>query len=91
MYEAPTLKDGCELLQRKKEEYAEDRLKAKKLIEEFQKKTPKQASHIGTEGFSIINSKELLLERFAAADAATTKSLDIISDWRTARFLLFTF
>lgn len=29
------------------------------------------------------------MERFSAADAATTKNLDIISDWPTARFLLF--
>jgi sugar-specific transcriptional regulator TrmB len=91
MYEATALKDGCALLlQRKKEEYTEAKLKAKELVEEFQKKTPKQASQIGTEGFSIINSKELLLERFSAADASTTKSLDIISDWSTVRFLLFT-
>lgn len=41
MYEATALKDGCSLLlQRKKEEYTEAKLKAKELIEEFQKKPP---------------------------------------------------
>lgn len=88
MYEATPLKEGCALLlQRKKEEYIEAKEKSQSLIEEFNKQTIKVTG--GTENFSVISSKELLVERFAAADAATKTRLDIISDWVTLSFLLF--
>jgi sugar-specific transcriptional regulator TrmB len=87
MYEATPVKEGCMLLlQSKREEYLEAQEKSQLLIQEFSERTYRVK---GAENFSLINSEELLLERFAVADEATKKSLDIISDWATLAVLLF--
>lgn len=86
-YEATPLKEGCMLLlQSKQQEYLEAKEKSQLLVQEFSERTPRK---VGAENFSLINSRELLLERFAAADESTKKSLDIISDWETLAFLVF--
>lgn len=87
VYEATPLKEGCMvLLQGKRQEYLDAKEKSQLLIQEFSERIPRSK---GGENFSLINSKELLLERFAAADESTKKSLDIISDWPTLSVLLF--
>jgi sugar-specific transcriptional regulator TrmB len=89
IYEPTPLKDACTLLlQRKKEEYNEAQEKSMTLIKEFNERTQIIIGESGTEHFVIINSKELLLEKFREADVATEKSVDIISDWHTIRGLL---
>jgi len=85
-YEAIPLKEGCMiLLEGKRQEYFEAKEQSQLLIQEFNEHNHKVK---GAENFSLINSKELLLERFAAADESTKKSLDIISDWVTLVFLV---
>lgn len=89
-YEATSLKEGCDiLLKRKKIQYLEAEQRSQSLIEEFNQQKHNAASESGAENFSLINSKELLFERFAAADETTKKSLDIISDWVTLKPLFF--
>lgn len=90
LYEPTSLKEACMLLlQRKKDEYTEAHERSNTLIKEFNERTQIVIGESGTESFSIINSKELLLEKFKEADAATKVSVDIISDWHTIRPLLF--
>lgn len=90
IYEATPLKNACTLLlQRKKEDYAEAQEKSITLIKEFSEGSQVVIGESGTESFSIINSKELLLEKFREADANVKTSFDIISDWNTIRPLLF--
>lgn len=85
-YEATPLKEGCTLLlEGKRQEYFEAKEQSQRLIQEFNERTHKVKS---AENFSLINSKELLLERFGAADESTKKSLDIISDWATLAVLV---
>ena len=85
-YEATSLKEGCMLLlEGKRKEYFEAKEQSQRLIQEFNERTHKVK---GAENFSLINSKELLLERFAAADESAKKSLDIISDWATLAVLV---
>jgi len=89
IYEPTPLKDACTLLlQKKKEEYSEASERSLTLIKEFNEQTQIVIGESGTEHFSIINSRELLLEKFRAADIATEKSVDLISDWQTIRGLL---
>ncbi|HSV49082.1 MAG TPA: helix-turn-helix domain-containing protein [Candidatus Acidoferrales bacterium] len=89
MYEATPLKEGCDiLLKRKKSQYLEAEKRSQSLIEEFNQQKHNE-SDSGAENFSLINSKELLFERFAAADETTKKTLDIISDWITLKPLFF--
>jgi sugar-specific transcriptional regulator TrmB len=85
-YEATPLKEGCMLLlEGRRQEYFEAKEQSQLLIQELNERTHRVK---GAENFSLINSKELLLERFAAADESTKKSLDIISDWDTLAFLV---
>ena len=85
-YEASPLKDGCMLLlEGKRQEYFEAKEQSQLLIQELNESAHRVK---GAENFSLINSKELLLERFAAADESTKKSLDIISDWATLAVLV---
>jgi sugar-specific transcriptional regulator TrmB len=90
MYEATPLREGCDiLLKRKKCEYLEAEQKSQSMIEEFNEQKHNSVSESGAENFSLINSKDLLFERFAKADENTKKSIDIISDWVTLKPLLF--
>jgi sugar-specific transcriptional regulator TrmB len=89
IYEPTPLKDACTLLlQRKKDEYSDAQERSMTLIKEFNERTQIVIGESGTEHFTIINSKELLLEKFREADITTKKTVDIISDWHTIRGLL---
>jgi sugar-specific transcriptional regulator TrmB len=90
IYEATPLKNACTLLLQKKEmEYREAHERSVILIKEFSEGSQVVIGESGTESFSIINSKELLLEKFREADANVENSFDIISDWNTIKPLLF--
>lgn len=90
MYEATPLKDTCNLLLKtKKDEYEEAHERSITLIKEFSESSKVVIGESGTESFSIINSKDLLLEKFREADANVKNGVDIISDWHTIRPLLF--
>jgi sugar-specific transcriptional regulator TrmB len=90
MYEATPIKEGCDiLLERKKEEYTSAENDTLKLITEFHQKPPAHEDNGINEGFLLLTSKELLIDKIVASDSSVKMSIDIIGRWEAIRPVIY--
>lgn len=90
MYEATPVKEACDiLLQKKNREYLEAEQRSICLIEEFEEKNRTPNQDAGNESFSMIVSKEVLLEKVYQADAAVKTNLNVIGRWDIIRPIIY--
>jgi sugar-specific transcriptional regulator TrmB len=82
MFEATPLRNACQLLIRKKRDhYTQIQKESEELISQYAEKSYITTPDIVDEGFSIIASKELWQEKFAAIVKASQVSIYVIGEW----------
>ncbi len=88
MYEATPLKEACDLLlQHKKDEYSQVQQNMTDLINDFYEKN-RVTVEDSADGFQLVSSRELLIEKFQIEDSIAKTSIDVIGDWAAIRSLV---